>query len=38
VDVDEQAKLKTKDLRQICTQNSDGHLHCALYSKDIPVL
>jgi hypothetical protein len=38
VDIDEQAKSKTKDLRQICTRNSDVHLHCALYSTDIPVL
>jgi hypothetical protein len=36
--VDEQAKLKTKDLRQICTWNSDVHLNRALYSTDIPVL
>jgi hypothetical protein len=30
VDIDEQAKGKTKDLRQICTQNSDVRLYCAL--------
>ncbi len=30
VDIDEQAKGKTKDLRQICTHNSDVHLYCAL--------
>jgi hypothetical protein len=38
VDIDEQAKSKTKDLRQICTRNSYVHIHCALYSTDIPVL
>ncbi len=38
VDIDEQAKLKTKDLRQVCTQNFDVHLHCSMYSTDIPVL
>jgi hypothetical protein len=29
-------KLKTKDLRQICT-STDLRVHCALYSTDIPV-
>ncbi len=38
VNIDELAKSKTKDLRQICTRNSDVHLHFALYSTDIPVL
>jgi hypothetical protein len=38
VAIDEQAKFKAKDLSQICPQNSDVPLHCALYSTDIPVL
>jgi hypothetical protein len=25
------SKMKTKDLRQICTQNTDVRVHCALY-------
>ncbi len=37
VDIDSKQNKKPKDLRQICTRNTDVCVQCALYSTDIPV-